>query len=278
MKIKVKFLDLNLLKQFFSMLSVLNILMAFVLIAVNIPNKYKLTTGVVLFLVFLFIYLIMWIRANLSTNVRLSINNSTVSIKVGDIFEEQELKVIPFNEYFDTCVDNKIIAERTLNGIYIKNLINDIGELDTLIDTDQILNGKVTKIVNDRAKGNKKQYRLGTIFQHGDYLLTTFSRFDENNRAYLYMNDYINFLINFWNEIDIIYGGRTVTIPLLGSGLTRFKEYNMVSEQELLELLLWSFKVSRIKFNYPSHVSIVIHESKKDKINFYRLRSVENGL
>jgi len=86
------------------------------------------------------------------------------------------------------------------------------------------------------------------------------------------MNDYINFLINLWNEIDIIYAGRSVTIPLLGSGITRFKEYNEITEQELLELLIWSFKLSRIKFTYPSKVSIVIHESKSDKINFYKLK------
>ncbi|MHA6252748.1 macro domain-containing protein [Oceanobacillus sp. CAU 1775] len=33
----------------------------------------------------------------------------------------------------------------------------------------------------------------------------SFSRFDENNRAYLSMQDYISCLLKFWNEIDIIY-------------------------------------------------------------------------
>ena len=86
------------------------------------------------------------------------------------------------------------------------------------------------------------------------------------------MKDYVSFLLNFWNEIAIIYAGRSVSIPLLGSGITRFKENNTISEQELLELLIWSFKVSRIKFTYPSKVSIIVHKSKKDKINFYNLK------
>lgn len=278
MKIKVNFFDKCLVKNFFSILSIISLIMSFILIVIEIPTKYKLSIGIVSFLVLFSIYFIMWVRANLSNNVILNINNSTVRVKVGDIFEEEELKLIPFNEYFDTCVDNRIISDRTLNGMYINNLVDNVGELNHLIDSDQKLKEKVTNIKNDRLEGNKKQYKLGTIFQNGDYLLTSFAKFDEDNRAYLYMNDYINFLINFWNEIDIVYAGRTVTIPLLGSGITRFKEYNMVSEQELLELLIWSFKISRIKFTHPSHVSIVIHESKKDKINFYRLRSVENGL
>ncbi|TWT01578.1 macro domain-containing protein [Planomicrobium sp. CPCC 101079] len=278
MKVKVSFFDKTLLKNYLFILSSLSVVLSFVLIAVDIPNKHRFAIGIVLFILLFITYFIMWIRANLADNVNLSINNSVVNIKIGNIFEENELKVIPFNEYFDTCVDNVIISDKTLNGMYIKNVVADLNNLDSLIDNDYKLNEKIININEHRMMGKNKQYNLGSIYQHEDYLLTAFAKFDENNRAYLHMNDYINFLINFWNEIDIVYGGRTVAIPLLGSGITRFKGYSMVTEQELLELLIWTFKVSRIKFTHPSCVSIIIHESKKDKINFYRLRSVENGL
>ena len=103
------------------------------------------------------------------------------------------------------------------------------------------------------------------------FLLTAFSHFDKENRAYLSMQDYIGCLLEFWNEIDIIYAGRTIVLPLLGSGITRFKGYENVSEQELLEIILWSFKVSRIKFRYPSKVKIVISNDKKDKISLFNI-------
>ena len=90
------------------------------------------------------------------------------------------------------------------------------------------------------------------------------------------MKDYIDFLIKFWDEIDIIYNGESVSIPLMGSGITRFKEYSL-SDQELLELLIWSFKISRNKFTYPSKVSIIIHSSKIDKINLYKLKRGNYG-
>ncbi|MFX3637399.1 MAG: macro domain-containing protein [Candidatus Pristimantibacillus sp.] len=95
-----------------------------------------------------------------------------------------------------------------------------------------------------------------------------------NNRAYLTINDYINLLLNMWNEVDKIYSDRSINIPLMSSGISRFKEYNHISEQELLELLLWSFKISWIKFQYPAKVTILIHASKKDKINFFKLKGV----
>ena len=274
--IKVKLLDKNLLKQYFAILSVLSTLCSFVLIAIKVPedNCTRFTIGISLLFILLIIYLILWIKANIQKQTKLNINSSTMIIKTGDIFEEDGLKVIAFNEYFDTLVDNRIIAEKTLNGVYLKSKINSISELDKQIDTNKALEERIIDVNDARLSGKKKKYKLGTIYENNDYLLTAFTKFDNENRAYLYMNEYINFLLNFWNEVDIIYAGRSISIPLLGSGITRFKEYDNVTEQELLDLLIWSFKVSKIKFTYPSKVSIIIHESKKHKINFYKLKEV----
>jgi len=271
MKLKVKIFDKKLRQSYLAALSVISLFCSFVFIVVEIPNNCKISVGITLALILLIIYIIMWIIANFQDKTTLSINNSTIVVKVGDIFEEDGLKVIAFNEYFDTQVDNRIVADNTLNGIYIKSKINDVNELDNLIDKDVDLNKKIIQNNYSRLNGKKKKYKLGTIFQNNGYLLTAFTKFDNDNRAYLSMNDYINFLLNFWNEIDIIYACRSVSIPLLGSGITRFKEF-AISEQELLELLIWSFKISRIKFTYPSKVSIIIHKSKKDKINFFKLK------
>ncbi|WP_419393431.1 macro domain-containing protein [Cytobacillus praedii] len=279
-KKKVNFFNRSLLKEWLTFLSPISVVVTCISIAISIPDEYKLWTLMLILFFFALIYFILWVRANLLDERKLTINNSTVTIKVGDVFEESGLKVIAFNEYFDTQVDNKIISEATLNGIYLKNMIQDVKVLDQQIEQDEHLNSDGIKVgYNEtRSRGKKAKYRLGTIFQHGEYLLTAFSKFDNKNRAYLQMNDYINFLLNFWNEVDIVYNGRSIVIPLLGSGLTRFKKYEMITDQELLELLIWSFKISKIKFTYPSTVSIIIHESKKDKINFYKIKEQTNGL
>ena len=272
MKLKVRIFDKKLWQNYLVLLSAISLFSSFVFIVIEIPNDCKLSIGIGIVIILSSIYIIMWIIANLKNKATLSINNSTMIIKVGNIFEENELKVIAFNEYFDTIVDNRIIADNTLNGMFIKSKIDDVNELNNLIDNDIHLNKKVIQDNCSRNNGKTKRYELGTIFQNNDYLLTAFTKFDNDNRAYLNMSDYINFLLNFWNEIDIIYAGRSVSIPLLGSGITRFKEFNTISEQELLALLIWSFKISKIKFTYPSKVSIIIHESKKDKINFFKLK------
>jgi len=86
-----------------------------------IPNT-KCWGFSILFL-FLLIYILIWLEANLLTNITINIDGSTVNIKSGDLFEEQGFKVIPFNEYFDTQVDDKIIANSSLNGIFIKKYL-----------------------------------------------------------------------------------------------------------------------------------------------------------
>jgi hypothetical protein len=274
-KIKVGFFDKGLIKDYLAFLSIISVIFSFVSIAINIPDNYKSATVVTIIIIILLIYIVFWIRANIMDKMELTINNSTVEIKVADIFTEPGLKVIAFNEYFDTQVDNKIISEQTLNGMYIKRKVPDVGALDQLIEQDEHLNDNKIDFNQGRRQGKKVVYKLGTIFHNDeDFLLTAFSKFDQNNKAFLQMNDYVNFLLNFWNEVDIVYNGRPISIPLLGSGMTRFKQYEMITDQELLELLIWSFKVSKIKFTYPSKVSIVIHESKKDKINFYKLKEL----
>ena len=82
-------------------------------------------------------------------------------------------------------------------------------------------------------------------------------------------------MLNFWNEIDRVYAGRTVALPVLGSGITRFKNYERISDQELLELIIWTFKISRIQFSYPSKVKIIVFNSKKNKINLTALKNLE---
>ncbi|OTP31417.1 hypothetical protein A5798_001439 [Enterococcus sp. 6C8_DIV0013] len=87
-------------------------------------------------------------------------------MKQGNIFEEEGLKVIPFNEYFDTIVDNKIISELSLNGKYVKNINQNLVELDKQIENDIFLNSKNNILEkNSKRKGNigkKIKYKLGS--------------------------------------------------------------------------------------------------------------------
>lgn len=274
MKVKVSLFSKQLFNDYLPVFSVISMIASILSLVYSIPDSCKIYAAIVVLIILVTIYIAMWVYANRLKSIVLTINNSKVIIKVGNIFKEQGLKVIAFNEYFDTLVDEKIISSSSLNGQFIKTYVEDVATLDNdireckhLSSPDRILESNTI-----RAKGKTQKYKLGSICEYGDYLLTAFTKFDKDNRAFLSMSDYINCLLNFWNEVDIVYANRSIIVPLLGTGITRFPEYTM-SEQEKLELLLWSFKISRIKFTYPAEVTIVIHESIQDKINFYALKN-----
>jgi hypothetical protein len=275
MKLKVCFLDKRIRHNFYKILSIISVIASIVFLFVNICPKYKTAIGIIVFVLLVIVYIGIWIYANKRQDIKLKINNSEIEIKFGDLFTEiADWKVIAFNEYFDTLVDDKIIAKNTLNGIFIEKFYKEnIEELDRIIATDTKLEFVSENI--KRSDGKKKKYKLGSICVVGEYFLTALTRFDDQNRAYLSINDYINFLLYFWAEIDRVYAGKTVALPVLGSGITRFKGYENISDQELLELIIWAFKVSRIKFTYPSKVKIIVFTEKSDKINLTALKDLE---
>lgn len=275
---KIPFFDKRILRLYYGVLGAISVLTSIIFLFVDIDTSYKTVIGIIVLAVLIAIYVGILIYSNARQSICLKINTSEVEVKFGNIFTETaELKAIAFNEYFDTLVDDNgtVIARSTLNGQYIDSFYKDkVIELDAIISSDAHLTEASIGENMNRQAGKQTRYKLGTICVVKDYLLTAFSRFDDNNKAYLEINDYINCLLNFWNEVDRVYASRTVALPVLGSGITRFRGYENISDQELLELIIWTFKVSRIKFTYPAKVKIVVYEKKSERINLLRLKDL----
>ncbi|MBK0004530.1 macro domain-containing protein [Erwinia sp. S38] len=277
--VKVKLFDKKVRDEFFKYASgITGAITAYVLFW-DIPDEYKTLAGIICILLLLGIYAFVWRRANKLTSIDLTVDGTTVTIKAGDIFSQPGLKAIAFNEYFDTQVDEKIIASRSLNGIFInKHLNRDLAELDEHIANYRFEREDMIGVNEERVSGKKQRYQLGTICVWQDYLLTAFARFSEHNEARLTMAEYLTFLINFWDRVNRVYAMESVSVPIFGSGITRIKEHRGISDEELLKIMLWTFRVSEMRFSYPAKLTIVIHQDKIDKINLFELQSSKNGL
>ncbi|HIF9433784.1 TPA: macro domain-containing protein [Photobacterium damselae] len=276
---KVSFLDKRVIKSFLSYTSLIAMILSLVLIFVTIPSDMKVELGKY-FIIFLAVfYMFLWRKANVLKEIKLDVDGSTVIVKAGDIFEENGFKAIAFNEYFDTKVDDKIIASNTLNGIFIKQQFPEsTAQLDEHIDEYLFDEGEVLEENSDRKLGKKRKYRIGTICVYEEYLLTAFSKFDDKNRATLTMPEYLEFLINFWDQVNRVYAQKNVSVPIFGSGITRIKEHKGIMDEELLKIMLWTFKISEMRFKYPAKLSIIIHRDKMDTINLFDIKSSKNGL
>ncbi|MFC0559024.1 macro domain-containing protein [Halalkalibacter alkalisediminis] len=267
--------------------------------ALPIPSLlFTIATGVLAFFDFAFSDKIFYVLIGISIlivfyclfhfsgleTITLNLNGSNFEIVSGDIFnqESNDFKVIAFNEYFDTEVDNSLIAETSLNGQYIMKFYseeNDLQKLDEDISTSPRLQANIAEKGVVRPLGGKTtRYELGSIYKDKDFFLVAFSKFNDKNEANLRLTEYATCLLKFWDEVNTLYNQQTVVIPLLGTGITRHKDFD-ASNQELLEVLIWTFKISKVKFKEPSKIKIVIRGEQKDNINFYSLKEREkNGI
>lgn len=279
---KVNFFDKNVRNKFWVYFSVISGILSFILLFNIVPKEYKECLkyfGYLSFFILIIIYLIIWCRANKLTNIDIDIDGSNVNIKCGDLFSEDGLKTIAFNEYFDTIVDDKIISNKSLNGFFIKKYFSGkIQELDNFIveksDELDVINNQV----NRRLGGKTVKFKLSTIFVYDEFILTAFSKFDEHNKATITMPEYIEFLINFWDRVNRVYAQKSVSVPVFGSGITRIKEHKNISDEDLLKIMLWTFKLSEMKFKHPAKLTIVIHKDKIGQINLFNIKSIELGL
>lgn len=217
-------------------------------------------------------FLIMWILANKKDEKKLKINSTNIVIKYGDLFEEEGLKVIAFNEFFDTQVDDKVIATSSLNGIFITEHSDGASTIDNKIDSEiRLKQSIISENVHRKFGGKTTRYKLGCVCPYYDYFLLSFSHFDDDNKAYISVEDYISCLMHMWNELDIYYAGRPIVLPLLGSGITRFNTSDITS-QELLKYMVMTFKASKVKFNNTSSLTIILNEKIRDDINLYEIQ------
>lgn len=274
---KVNIFDKDILKQFSNICATITAILSAVLIFLDIPNQWRIVSGVVYVLFLSVTYVFLWIRANRLRQVDIKIGTTTVVVKSGDIFKEDGLKAIAFNEYFDTVVDDKIIAKKSLNGQFIMNHITNVEELDSDIEYDDDLQSNIIGRAVERKQGKTTKYKLGSsILIDDEYILTAFSRFNKENQAELTIQEYVNFLLTFWNEINRLYAQRSVTVPVFGSGITRFKNgFEDIDVNELLRIMIWTFKISKIRFAYPAKLTIIVHDDLLSKVNLYELRENE---
>lgn len=276
---KVNFFDARIVKKFSDYTSTISTIFSLLLIFIDIPTENKITLGVIFLFILSLLYFGIWLKSNNLMEVNLDVEGSIVTVKAGDLFQQDGFKVIAFNEYFDTQVDDNIISHKSLNGLYIDNHLSDsIPDLDERISNFKFDEDEILEVNHQRKIGKKQKYSLGTIFVNEDYLLTAFSKFDDKNRAFLTMPDYLGFLINFWDKVNRIYAQKSVSVPIFGSGITRIKEHKNISDEDLLKIMLWTFRISEMRFKFPAKLTIVIHNDKIDKINLLDIKSARNGL
>lgn len=206
-------------------------------------------------------------------SVRVQIRDTTVVISYGDIFEVDGWKVIGCDSHFDTRVDDRVISKNSLHG----KLMLEHGNIE---DIKEILEKEAKGLQLKKNEDGLYDFPLGTIIRYDrevcgrseTYLLLAMMKLDEKFKACTDMSEFENMLMKMWTEIDRVYAGHSVVIPLLGTGISRFKD-RFKSSETLLRCLLCTLNVSGVCLN--SVVKIVIYEKTK-KFPLYEYKYIFN--
>lgn len=192
-------------------------------------------------------------------------DNYQITVEYGDLLKIKKCKkVITFDECFSTKVGDAPadIKPTSICGQYLKSNPN--------LNIQSLISGSQLNPIKSRSKyQNKERYESGRIVPNGDDLLLAFAKLDKKGLGRLTRDEYLECLTILWEEIDTYYGQTDVCIPILGSGLTRFDGGSgaSISQQELLNMMIWSYKLSSHKIKLPHKLRIICKKSGDFSLN-----------
>lgn len=207
-----------------------------------------------------------------------------VKIKIGDLFKQEGIKIIPVNESFDTTVDEVIVSSKTLHGIFLNKVIKHYPKVEQYIQ-DYLLNPHIDNFSHYDKVREKTCYKLGTsipMLLNSDYILVALSRFDKNHKAYLNKGDYEDCMRRMWQVVfyQARHNNLDINIPIMGSGVTQLNE-ELIREDITEQYAVLINKMMEYAYEYGMHgcyhetnINIIIHDSIAPKIDFNKLDSL----
>lgn len=218
------------------------------------------------FVVWLIISLLYGLFLHFRKRIIIKGQNYSISIEYGNILKTENCKrVINFDECFTTQVGDKPadINPTSICGQYLLSHPN--------LNIQQLINDAAVIPARSKSKYQRKtRYDSGTIVPNGDDLLMAFAKLDERGKGRFFSRDeYLECLNLLWRELENYYSEKDVCIPILGAGTTAFDGGSGASipKQDLLDMMIWSYKLSSHKIKAPHKLRIICSKSSDFSIN-----------
>jgi len=207
----------------------------------------------------------------------LSSPDSTVEIKVGDLFNEPGHLVIGANDVFDT-EPGEVIKPSSVQGQFLTRIYHgDHRRLDTDIDVALEPLKAERKRELGRKKGKIWRYPIGTTLVLGlpdrRYFLNAYGYMENDLRVKSSADDIWRSLSCLWEQVRLKGHGLEVAIPVIGSDLARTNLPRMT----LTKLIVISFIAASKKDFVTTKLTVVIYPKDLDSIDFYALEDFLNS-
>lgn len=191
-------------------------------------------------------------------------NGYKIVVEYGDIFKKTDCKkVIGFDECYSTKVGElpSDIKASSICGQFLAKYPDE--------DFKQIVQSSGLEPSKKRSEYQKKEcYKSGSIVPYNEYLLLAFTKLDKDGLGRMSREDFLQCLDLLWRELDKYHADQSVAIPILGSGRTNFND-ELLSQQQLLDMIIASYKLSPYKMKTPYELHIVCR--KDDNFSLYKI-------
>lgn len=159
-----------------------------------------------------------------SIEIKIS-QTATLRIFEGDIFSiKKGVVVIPFNDYFDTLVDNKVVGSGTLHGMFVNKFHKEYPEknLDEEIRESLSAYG-YTEHKERPVEGKQNKYPLAAVARVSvnpelHYYLLAATEFNWENHPIEQPEMYSYIMQKLYKYINTNCSGLPVYMPIIGTG------------------------------------------------------------
>ncbi|EHM9039515.1 macro domain-containing protein [Escherichia coli] len=207
------------------------------------------------------------------SKVVIPIPNTATKIEIvfGDIFNQDGIRVIPANEYFDSKLGLPV-SENSLHGIFINKCFGGHPEsFDKQVEEG--LSGKESKVVNNKIDGNSRKYEIGTsVLMEADskkYLVFAFAHTNESTcKAFIDVKDTWIALHEMWSSLRIFSGGSAVNLPLIGSGISGLG----LPTRDILNLIILSAITETKNKEVTKLIRVILHRDRFDDLDLREIK------
>lgn len=201
----------------------------------------------------------------------LSSPDSTIEIKIGDLFDEPAHLVIGANDVFDTEL-GEVIKSSSVQGQFLTRMYHgDHRRLDAEIDIALEPLKATRKQETNKNKGKIWRYPIGTTIVLGSpdkrYFLNAYGYMGNDLRIKSSTDDIWHSLSCLWEQVRLKGHGLEVAIPIIGSDLARTNLPRMA----LTKLIVLSFIAASKKDFVTKKLTVVIYLKDLDSVDLYAL-------
>jgi hypothetical protein len=209
----------------------------------------------------------------------LSLPDTCVTIKVGDLFEEDANLVIGMNDVFDT-EKGDIIKVNSIQGQFLQHIYHDDRlRLDQEIESALQLKGISGQEDVQKTQGKNIRYPIGTVvtLESGTkkYFCSAYSHMGADLKAQSDIKMLSLSLEMLWEEIRLRGQRERVAMGVLGSDLARISN---ASHSNLIKLIILSFILASRVQPITQELVILVYPANTKKVNMLEINDFLQGL